>query len=81
MTNDSFDPENKIQNKCNVSTNPDMSPGNDCDTTVTQNSEPVRSKRNKYKEKKPTSSEDKETYLFKVTVWTSMLKGGNNPKM
>ena len=41
MINDSFDPENKTQSKGNVSKKPDMSPGNDHDTTMTQNSEPV----------------------------------------
>ena len=35
------DPENKTQSKGNVSTKPDMSPENDHDATVTQNSEPV----------------------------------------
>ena len=38
MINDSFDPEKKTKSKGNVSTKPDMSPGNDHDTTVTQNS-------------------------------------------
>ena len=55
----------KIKHKGNVSTKPDMSPGNDHDTTVTQNSEPVRSKRNNHKEKETTTREDKKkTYLF-----------------
>ena len=38
-----------------------LSPGNDHDTTITQNSEPVRSKRNNHKDKEPTTSEDKIT--------------------
>ena len=50
------DPENKTQSKGNVSTKPDMSPENDHDATVTQNSEPVRSKRNNHKEKEPMTS-------------------------
>ena len=33
-----------------------MSPENDHDATVTQNSEPVRSKRNNHKEKEPMTS-------------------------
>ena len=41
MTNDSFELESKSQSKANVSTKPNMSLGNDHDTTVTQNSEPV----------------------------------------
>ena len=64
MINDSFNPENKTQRKGNVSTKPDMSPGNYHDTRVTQNSEPVRSKRNNHKEKEPTTSEDRKSYLF-----------------
>ena len=39
-------------------------PGNDHDTTVTQNSEPVQSKRNNHKEKKPTTSEDKKNIFI-----------------
>ena len=35
MINDGFDPEHKTQSKSNVSTKPDMSPGNDHDKTVT----------------------------------------------
>ena len=50
------DPENKTQSKGNVSTKPDMSPENDHDATVTQNSEPVQSKRNNHKEKEPMTS-------------------------
>ena len=65
MTNGGFDPENKTQNKGNVSTKPDMSPGNHHDTTVTQNSEPVLSKRNNHKEKEPTTSGDKKQYFFR----------------
>ena len=49
-------PENKTQSKGNVSTKPDMSPENDHDATVTQNSEPVQSKRNNHKEKEPMTS-------------------------
>ena len=49
-------PENKTQSKGNVSTKPYMSPENDHDATVTQNSEPVRSKRNNHKEKEPMTS-------------------------
>ena len=64
MTNDSFDLENKTQSKGNVSTKPDKSLGNDHDTTVIQNSEPVRSKRSNHKEKEPTTSKDKKPYLF-----------------
>ena len=46
MINNSFDSENKTQSKGHVSTKRDMSLENNHDTTVTQNSEPVRSKRN-----------------------------------
>ena len=45
MITDSFDPENKTQSKASVSTKLDMSPGNDHDTTVTQNSEPVKNQK------------------------------------
>ena len=41
-----------------------MSPGNDHDTTVTQNSESVGSKRNNHKEKEPTASEDKKNHIY-----------------
>ena len=61
MINDSFKPENKSQSKANVSTKPNMSLGNDHDTTVTQNSEPLRSKRNNHNEKEPTTTEVKKT--------------------
>ena len=64
MINDSLNPENKTQSKANVSTKPDMSPGNDHDTTVTQNSESVGSKRNNHKEKEPTASEDKINHIY-----------------
>ena len=64
MTNDSLNPENKTQSKANVSTKPDMSPGNDHDTTVTQNSESVGSKKNNHKEKEPTASEDKKNIFI-----------------
>ena len=66
MINVSFDPENKTQSKGNVSTKPDMSPGNDHHATLTQNSETVQSQRNNHKEKEPTTSEDKnkKTHLF-----------------
>ena len=64
MINDSLNPENKTQSKANVSTKPDMSPGNDHDTTVTQNSESVGSKRNNHKEKEPTASEDKKNIFI-----------------
>ena len=47
-----------------MSTKPDMSPGNDHDTTVTQNSESVGSKRNNHKEKEPTASEDKKNIFI-----------------
>ena len=64
MINDSFDPENKTQSKGNVSTKSDMLPGNYYDTTVTQNSESAQSKRNNYKEKEPTNSEDKKNHIY-----------------
>ena len=41
-----------------------MSPGNDHDTTVTQNSESVGSKKNNHKEKEPTASEDKKNIFI-----------------
>ena len=65
MINDSFDPENNAQSKGNVSTKLDMLPGNFHDTTVTQNSEPVRSKRNNHKEIEPTTSKDKNHIYFR----------------
>ena len=50
MINDSFDLENETQSKVKVSAKPDISPGDDYDTTVTQNnSEQLRSKRNNQK--------------------------------
>ena len=64
MINDSFDPENNAQSKGNVSTKLDMLPGNFHDTTVTQNSEPVRSKINNHKETEPTTSKDKNHIYF-----------------
>ena len=64
MIKDSLNPENKRQSKANVSTKPDMSPGNDHDTTVTQNSESVGSKRNNHKEKEPTAREDKKNIFI-----------------
>ena len=60
MINDSFDPENKIQSKGDVSTKPDILPWNDHDTTVAQNSEPVQLKRNNHKEKELMTSEEKK---------------------
>ena len=65
MINDSFDPENNAQSKGNVSTKLDMLPGNFHDTTVTQNSEPVRSKINNPKEIEPTTSKDKNHIYFR----------------
>ena len=47
-----------------MSTKTDMSPGNYHDTTVSQNSEPVRSKRNIHKEKELTTIEDKKTIFI-----------------
>ena len=66
MTNGGFDPENKTQNKGNVSTKPDMSPGNHHDTTVTQNSEPVQSKRKEIiKKRNPRLAEIKNNIYFR----------------
>lgn len=62
MTNDSFELESKSRSKANVSTKPNMSLGNDHDTTVTQNSEPVWSKRNNHNENEPTTSEVKKHF-------------------
>ena len=62
--NDSFEPENKTQSEANVSTKPDMSPENYHDAKVTQNSQPVRSKRNNPKEKEPMNSEDKKNLIY-----------------
>ena len=64
----SFDPENKTQSISNVSAKPAMSPGNDHDTIMTQNSEPVWSKR---KEKETTTSEDKKAIFI---LGDSMVK-------
>ena len=47
-----------------MSTKTDMSPGNYHDTTVSQNSEPLRSKRNIHKEKELTTIEDKKTIFI-----------------
>ena len=42
-----------------------MSPGNDRYTTVTQNSEPFKSKRNNNEEKKSSTSEKKKHFCFR----------------
>ena len=46
-----------------------MSPGNDRYTTVTQNAEPFKSKRNNNEEKKSSTSEKKKKNLFQMTAW------------
>ena len=44
MINDSFDLEKKAQSKYNMSTKPNMSPGNYHDAKMIQNLERIRSK-------------------------------------
>ena len=65
MINDSFDPENKTQSKSNVSTKPNLSPGNDHDTTVTQNSKPLQSKKNNHKKRNPRLVNMKKHIYFR----------------
>ena len=64
MINDSFDLEKKAQNKHNMSTKPNMSPGNYHDAKVTKNLERIRSKRSNYKQKDPTTSERKKNIFI-----------------
>ena len=65
VINDSFDLEKKAQSKHNMSTKPNMSPGNYHDAKVTKNLEKIRSKRNNHKQKDPTISEGKKNIYFR----------------
>ena len=64
MINDSFDLEKKAQSKYNLSTKPNMSPGNYHDAKMTQNLERIRSKRSNYKQKDPTTGERKKSIFI-----------------
>ena len=64
VINDSFDLEKKAQSKHNMSTKPNMLPGNYRDAKVTQNLERIRSKENNHQKKDSTTSEGKKKHLF-----------------